>query len=259
MNPVGGAAIPYMTGVRQIALGPTVFISGADSDRLRAMEGARARVRVGGRFIPGKLERNVVAELPGKSEEAVVVSAHHDSVWRGPGVIDNASGVEGVLRLAERFTGGGHARSLVFIVFAAEEIGCVGSRQYAFDADVTGELSRLKACVNLDCIAHGERFELNASPPPLLDRIAGLVDELGFRDRYDVNLGPASPGLDSFAFHEKGVPAASISHFPYIEYHTPSDVLELVDEARLSDSVELAARLIEGLLDDPVETAGRGS
>jgi Iap family predicted aminopeptidase len=253
MSPFGGPAIPFLTGPRQIAVGPALFISGADSMRLRELEGVRARVRVSGRFVPGLTDQNVVAELPGRSEEAVVVSAHYDSVWRGPGVIDNATGVEGVRRIAERLAGDGHARSVIFIGFAAEEIGCIGSRAWIFDAEVTGEIGRVKACVNLDCIAHGERLELMASPQALSDRLAGFADDLGLGERYHLNIGPAGPGVDAFPFHEKGIPAATVSHFGYDEYHLPSERLELIDEQRLSDSVEVATLLIESLLDEPVQ------
>jgi aminopeptidase YwaD len=253
MSPFGGAAIPFLAGPRQIAVVPTVFISGADAERLRGLKGATARVRVGGRFIPGRRERNVVADLPGESEEAIVVSAHYDSVWRGPGVIDNATGVEGLRRVAERLAGGGHARTLRFIAFAAEEIGLIGSRQFAFDAEITGELERVRACVNLDCIAHGERFELMGSPPALAERMRAFAEELGLHERYELSVGPAGPGVDSFAFVEKNIPAATLCHFPYDEYHLPSERLELVDERLLADTVELATRLIESLLEDPVE------
>jgi aminopeptidase YwaD len=253
MSPFGGAAIPFLAGPRQIAVVPTVFISGADAERLRGLEGATARVRVGGRFIPGRRERNVVADLPGESEEAIVVSAHYDSVWRGPGVIDNATGVEGLRRVAERLAGGRHARTLRFIAFAAEEVGVVGSRQFVFDAEITGELERIRACVNLDCIAHGERFELMGSPPALAERMRAFAEELALHERYELSVGPAGPGVDSFAFAEKNIPAASLCHFPYDEYHLPSERLELVDERRLADTVELATRLIESLLEDPLE------
>ena len=253
MSPFGGPAIPFLTGPRQIAVGPAVFISGADSMRLREREGALARVRVSGRFVPGLVERNVVAELPGGSEEAIIVSAHYDSVWRGPGVVDNATGVEGVRRIAERLAPGGHKRSLIFIGFAAEEIGCIGSQAWIFDAEVTGELGRIKTCVNLDCIAHGERLELMASPQALSDRLAGFAGELGLGERYDLNVAPAGPGVDAYPFHEKGIPAATVSHFGYDEYHLPSERLELIDEQRLSDSVELAMLLIDSLLEQPVQ------
>ena len=221
--------------------------------RLRELEGVVARVRVGGRFVPGLTERNVVAELRGQSEEAIVVSAHYDSVWRGPGVVDNATGVEGVRRIAENLAGHGHMRSLIFIGFAAEEIGCVGSRSWIFDSEVTGELARIKACVNLDCIAHGERLELMASPKALADRLSGFAGELGLAERFELSVGPAGPGVDAFPFHEKGIPAATVSHFGYNEYHLPTERLELVDEQRLADSVELASLLIESLLEQPVQ------
>lgn len=252
MSPFGGAAIPFLTGVRQIAVGPTVFISGSDSERLRSMEGATARVRVGGRFLPGRRERNVIAEVAGARDEAVVVSAHHDSVWRGPGVVDNATGVEGMRRVAERLAGERHPRSLIFAAFAAEEIGCVGSRQFVFEAEISGDLRRIAACVNLDCIAYGERFELMASPPELARRLDRLARELDLDDRYELSVGPAGPGVDSFAFAEKDIPAATLCHFPYPEYHLPTERLELVDGRRLDDSVELAIRLVESLLAEPV-------
>jgi hypothetical protein len=39
MTPFGGPAIPFLTGARQIAVGPAVFISGEDAARLREREG----------------------------------------------------------------------------------------------------------------------------------------------------------------------------------------------------------------------------
>jgi Iap family predicted aminopeptidase len=255
MSPFGGAAIPFLTGERQIAVGPTAFISGSDAERLRSMEGARAQVRIGGRFVPNARERNVVAELRGQSEESVLVSAHFDSVWRGPGVIDNATGCEGLRRVAERLGGHGHMRSLIFCGFAAEEIGCIGSRQFVFEAKISGDLGRIKAVVNLDCIAHGERLELMASPPALPERMQGFADELGLSARYELNAGPAGQGVDAYPFAENGIPAATIAHFPYAEYHLPVERMELVDEQRLSDSVDLATLLVESLLEQPVQPA----
>jgi Iap family predicted aminopeptidase len=253
MSPFGGAAIPFLAAPRQIIQGPAVFISGPDSARLREMDGARARVRVGGRFVPNCRERNVIAELPGASDEEIVVSAHHDSVWRGPGVVDNATGCEGIRRIAERLAGERPPRTLVFVAFAAEEIGLIGARHFVYEAQVTGEFDRIKAVVNLDCIAHGERFELMASPDALRERLDGFARELGLHDRYRTNVGPAGPGVDAYPFAEFGKPAASISHFPYDEYHLPSERLELIDEQLLSDSVEVATRLVESLLEEPVE------
>src|SRR5947207_1733263 len=144
-SPFGGPAIPFVAGPRQIVIGPTVFIAGADADRLREREGAHARVNVKGRFLPGQRERNVIAEQTGESDEAVVVSAHFDSVWRGPGVVDNATGVEGVRRIAERLRGRKLPRSVIYCAFAAEEIGLVGARQFVYESQTTGPFDRIKA------------------------------------------------------------------------------------------------------------------
>jgi len=92
-----------------------------------------------------------------------------------------------------------------------------------------------------------------ASPKALSDRLEGFAGELGLGERYDLNIGPAGPGVDAFPFHEKGIPAATVSHFGYDEYHLPTERLELVDEQRLADSVEVATLLIESLLEQPVQ------
>jgi aminopeptidase YwaD len=252
-SPFGGAPIPFTSGPRQVVLPPGAFISGPDAERLRVREGARARVRIGGRFVPGRRDRNVVAELPGASEERVVVCAHFDSVWRGPGTIDNATGVEGVRRVAERLLGRQLERTVVLCAFAAEEIGLLGARHYVSEAELSGELERTRGVVNLDCIAHGERLELLASPDELRGRALGLADALGLTARYNTHAGVTAAGVDSVPFAEAGVPAASILYFPYPEYHLPSERRELVDERRLADAVDLAVALVESQLERPVE------
>src|SRR5919204_5757249 len=81
-NPFDGGAIPFMVSMGPILGGPQVFVSTADAARLRERDGARARLHVAGTLVPGRRERNVVAELRGRSDDAVVVGAHFDSVWR---------------------------------------------------------------------------------------------------------------------------------------------------------------------------------
>ena len=254
MSPFGGDAIPFIAGPRQIVIGPTAYISGADAQRLLELEGATARVRIGGRFVPGRTERNVVAVLPGESDETIVVSAHYDSVWRGPGTIDNATGVEGVRLLAERFAAGPRRpRSIAFCAFAAEEIGLLGARRFVFEAKLRGELQRIRGVVNLDCIAHGEQLGVLASPAELLGRAQGLAVSLGLTERYETEFKTTARGVDSVPFAEEGVPAVTILHFPYPEYHTPRERIELVDEQRLADAVELAAALVESQLERPID------
>jgi hypothetical protein len=252
-NPVVGGAIPFVSLQHlPITVGPTVYISVEDGDRLTAMEGSRARLVVGGRFVPGRVDRNVLAELPGDGDETVVVSAHFDSVWHGPGTIDNASGVEGVRRVAQRLVGRRHPRTVLFVAFATEEPGLVGSRYFVQEAKLRGELDRVVGVVNLDCIAHGESLMLMVGPDELRGRALEQVRRLGLDRRYKLVVMEREPGTDHYWFGQENIPAVSILHFPYPEYHLPTEHLELVDEQKLEDAVELAVSLVESQLTRPV-------
>lgn len=255
-NPFSGGAIPFFVSHGHILGGPEVFISTADAERLDGLDRPHARLRTTGRHVPGCRDRNVIAELRGESEETVVVCGHFDSVWRGPGTIDNATGVEGVRRVAERLLGDGpHERSVLFVAFAAEEIGLQGSRYFVEEAKIRGELDRIVGVVNLDCIGHGEALELLVGPDELKGRALQLVHELGLSERYELRVFPPVGGTDHFHFAQQSVPAVSILHFPYPEYHLPEERIELVDERRLQDAVDLAHSLVESQLARPVARA----
>jgi hypothetical protein len=249
-NPIRGGAIPFLGFGPVLTTGPAAFIS--TNDAARMPEGATATLHVGGRFVPGRRERNVVAELRGESEETVVVGAHYDSVWRGPGVIDNASGVEGVRRIAQRLVGRTHPRTVVFVAFASEEIGLIGSQHLVWEWKVRGRLKEVVGCVNLDCIAHGDKLELMVGPDELRGRAIETARDLGLDQRYELDvIGPRN-GTDHFHFAQEKIPAISILHFPYPEYHLPTERMELVDEQKLQHAVELATALVESQLARPV-------
>ena len=106
--------------------------------------------------------RNVLAILPGKtrSDEAIVYTAHWDHLGTHAdepgdniynGAIDNASGVAGVLEIAEQFTVNKPAdRSVVFLFVTLEESGLLGSKYYA--AHPVIPLAKTVAVINLDAM-----------------------------------------------------------------------------------------------------------
>jgi hypothetical protein len=249
-SPFSTGAIPFMSTHVQVTTPPTAFVSRADAERLE--DGMRVRLKVGGRFLPGRRERNVIVDLPGSGEGHVVVSAHYDSVWRGPGAIDNATGVEGIRRVAETLAGGELARGVRFVAFAAEEIKLTGSRYYVDEAMLREELDEVKGVGNLDCIGRGEKLEVLASPDALLGRAVEAARQLGLLERYEHETGPGTGGVDSHWFAERKVPAATILHFPYDEYHLPAESPELVDPQLMDDAVALAVALVESQLEQPI-------
>jgi len=109
-----------------------------------------------------KQSRNVLAILPGKTrpDEAIVYTAHWDHLGTHPdepgdniynGAIDNASGVAGVLEIAEQFTVNKPAdRSIVFLFVTLEESGLLGSKYYA--AHPVIPLAKTVAVINLDAM-----------------------------------------------------------------------------------------------------------
>ncbi|HLK44155.1 MAG TPA: M28 family peptidase, partial [Thermoleophilia bacterium] len=155
--PLGNVLGPTMAGVSAI-------VSSADGRRLAALEGAEVALTTRGRLVEGARDRNVLGYLPGQKDEWVVVSSHFDSVWRGPGVLDNATGVEGMVRVIERLPAERRSRGVIACAFAAEEIGLLGSRYFAADANLSGRISSIVGAVNLDAIAHGEHFEVSVAP-----------------------------------------------------------------------------------------------
>jgi hypothetical protein len=245
-SPFSTGAIPFMSAHIHITTPPTAFVSARDSGRLE--DGMRVRLKVSGRFLPGRIERNVIADIPGSGDDHVLVGAHYDSVWHGPGAVDNASGVEGVRRIGEALAGRRLERGIRLVAFAAEEIKLTGSRYYVDEARLRGEFDRTAAMVNLDCIAYGEKLNILASPDALLERATDIAGELRLLDRYELVTGPATGGVDSHWFAEHGVPAVTLLHFPYDEYHLPADTIALVDERLLDDAVALGLALVEAQL-----------
>lgn len=105
---------------------------------------------------------NVIAKLPGRSrpDEAVFYTAHWDhlgvhadesgdNIYNG--AIDNATGVAGLLEIAENFvTQSPPERSVVFLWVTLEESGLLGSKYYA--ANPTMPLRDIAAVINIDAL-----------------------------------------------------------------------------------------------------------
>jgi hypothetical protein len=104
---------------------------------------------------------NVVGTLEGRvhPEKLVLISGHYDSVTDA-GFVDNAAGTAGVIELARVFshvTQEGLYNSnytFVFVAFASEELGFVGSVHYV--KEHKAEIGNIVAVINLDCLGSDE-------------------------------------------------------------------------------------------------------
>src|SRR2546430_4865149 len=67
--------------------------------------------------LNGRACHNIEVEIRGERPEIVLVGAHYDSVFGGPGANDNGSGVAALLALARHFSGKISQRTLRFVAF----------------------------------------------------------------------------------------------------------------------------------------------
>jgi Zn-dependent M28 family amino/carboxypeptidase len=114
--------------------------------------------------ITEKHSRNVIGVLPGSEQpdQAVLYMAHWDHLGKHEGedgdniyngAVDNATGVAGILEVAEAFA---HQdprpkRSVVFLAVTLEESGLLGSKYYV--AHPTFPLDRIAGVINLDAMS----------------------------------------------------------------------------------------------------------
>jgi Zn-dependent M28 family amino/carboxypeptidase len=148
-----GVVTGTLIGVNQTPLSiPVVGASFADGVAL-AQPGSTARVSVGA--SSQRPQQNVIAELPGVTDDNVVMAgAHLDSVQRGPGINDNGSGSAALLEVAESMAKVKPYNTLRFAWWGAEESGLLGSTAYVNELKtMPGELDRIALYLNFDMVA----------------------------------------------------------------------------------------------------------
>lgn len=111
---------------------------------------------------------NLIFSKQGTSDRVIVIGAHYDCVEQTFGTDDNASGVGVLLELASIYSTKESPYTLRFILFSAEEPGCLGSQYYVENLSEE-ERDRIACMINIDTIAAGDNMYL----------YGGTVDESG--------------------------------------------------------------------------------
>ncbi len=118
--------------------------------------------------VTGCYGENLIFSKQGASDRVIVVGAHYDCVEQTFGTDDNASGVGVLLELASIYSTKESPYTIRFILFSAEEPGCLGS-QYYVDNLSQEERDRIACMINIDTIAAGDNMYL----------YGGTVDDSG--------------------------------------------------------------------------------
>src|SRR5438309_2338037 len=94
---------------------------------------------------------NVICVLPGDSEDAIIVGGHFDKVDEGKGIVDDWSGASLLPTLYESLKGPPRRHTIIFVGFAEEEKGLVGSISYVKQMSPEAR-SHAKEMINLECL-----------------------------------------------------------------------------------------------------------
>jgi len=234
---------------------------------------------------------NVVGLLPGNdptlARQAIVIGAHYDHLGLGEqfslaprqvgqihhGADDNASGTSGVLELAD-FLAHRQARpkhTIVFITFAGEELGLLGSSYYTGHPEFP--LDRTMAMINMDMIGRVSKNRLyvggtGTSPgfkklvedanqtlaPPTSGSQASAAqpsdhpDSSNQAQSFDLSYSASGYGAsDQTSFTVHNIPVLFFFSGLHSDYHKPSDTWDKIDAPAGARVLELVAGVTDSL------------
>lgn len=202
---------------------------------------------------------NVLAWLPGQTDEYVIIGAHYDHLGRGnfdslapsqigqihPGADDNASGTAGVLELARLLAPqrGQLKRSILFMNFAGEELGLLGSAEWV--KEPTRPLAKAVAMLNMDMIGRIKDDKVYIGGVGTGSTFKAVLEQAQkdapFKIEYSAGGYSSS---DHTSFVTKKIPVLFFFSGLHSDYHKPSDTWDKINgpsAARLLDMVESVA------------------
>ena len=185
---------------------PGVNINAKDAVQLIRKGAKQASITLKQTEFEGK-SRNVIAEIPGTSDQWIVLTAHYDSTALSQGAYDNMSGAVGLLGIAEAFAKKPQRYGLRFIWCGSEERGLLGAKAYT--AAHEEELKSVALNINLDMIGciMGKFIACCTTEEALVTYLKYMGAELG----WGINPYQDVYSSDSTPFADKGVPAVSFA------------------------------------------------
>lgn len=209
-----------------------------------------AEVNIRNKILTKYINKNICAFIEGKNntDTMVVYSAHYDHLGGlgkktyFPGANDNASGVSVLLNLIKHYTKYPPKYKTVFVFFAGEEAGLIGSKYFVDNKTV--DLKKIKFLINLDLLGTGDEgimitngyvYEKEFNQLDKINKELSLVKEIKRRGK--------ARNSDHYWFTEAGVPSFFIYTLGGIKaYH---DVYDIEKTLPLTDYMDVIQLLTE--------------
>jgi hypothetical protein len=210
---------------------------------------------------------NVLAYLPGKTDEYVIIGAHYDHLGRGdsnslapsqigqihPGADDNASGTAGVLELARLFAPfrGQQDRGILFMSFSGEELGLLGSAEWV--KEPTLPLDKCVAMLNMDMIGRIKDNKVYIGGVGTGSTFKAMLEqaqkqEPDFKIEYSAGGYAAS---DHTSFVTKKIPVLFFFSGLHSDYHKPSDTWDKINAPSAAQLLNLVGDVALQLANAP--------
>lgn len=206
------------------------------------------------KFIEKYQTQNIIGYIQGtsKPDSMVVFTGHYDHLGNMGGACfiganDNASGISMLMELAHYYTQNPPTYSVVFMAFAAEEAGLIGSKFYT--ENPVFDLKKIKVLINLDLVGTGDEG---------ITIVNGAVFEKDFQKFVELNdakkllpkvvkRGKAA-NSDHYFFSEKGVKAFFIYTMGGIKaYHDVYDKPETLPLTKYKEVFTLLTDYVKSL------------
>jgi len=206
------------------------------------------------------IAHNVVGYIDNQAQYTVVLGAHYDHLGLGEiasmgnkglihnGADDNASGVAGILSLAQYFKQNAIQEhyNFLFIFFSGEELGLLGSKAWCDDPSIS--LSNIHYMINLDMIGRLDSIDkkLFISGLGTSTVFNSLIDSLGT----DLKIQKDSSGLgpsDHASFYLKNIPVLYFFTGQHLDYHKETDDMEALNIFGEQEVLQYVVQIIHTL------------
>ena len=201
---------------------------------------------------------NVLAYLPGKTDEYIILGAHYDHLGRGgpdslapsqigqihPGADDNASGTSGVLELARMLAPlkGKLDRGILFMSFAGEELGLLGSAEWV--KEPTRPLDKAVAMLNMDMIGRIRDDKVYVGGVGTGTTFAAVLAAATDGTPFQIDSSQSGyASSDHTSFVARKIPVLFFFSGLHEDYHKPSDTWEKINAPDAAHLVDMIAKV----------------
>lgn len=194
--------------------------------------------------VHGPKEPNIICALETDAPGAttIVVGGHWDFINSGTGAVDDWSGAAMLPSLYQSLKGAPRRHRFLFIAFADEEQGLLGSKKYV-GALPAADRQKIRAMINLECLGmQPPEVWVSRADNRLLNLYAAAAHSLGLAS-IGADVDRAGDD-DSHPFLSAGIPVLtihSVTSQNIRTLHSPADTLAAINRDYYYASYRLAA------------------